>query len=182
MTSFSITYGLIRSLNLKLDTLEEVRVVNSSTLETLNICQPTEDITGIVNDDQLIACNDLSALKRLDVSNNQLTSLSEFQLPLKELYLSGNRWACFRSNIQHNDQRIKRQTFNTKEQNDWLVSPMAGWLAERYGQIVKDSSKTLCARPKQNIFYKSSNSSYVNVTLLHLLEFNRVSSLFDILR
>ena len=48
---------------------------------------------------------------------------------------------------------------------------MAGWLVEVYKNKIKDSNLTYCAKPK----HVSSEGIYVNVTLIHLLEVNKVS-------
>ena len=88
MSSFSLTNSLMKRLKLNRGSLEEIRVINGSSLETINICDLNIDFG---HPDPLIECSKLAQLRVLDLSRNQLKNLSEFHLPgLKELYIAGN--------------------------------------------------------------------------------------------
>ena len=95
ITSFSLTYGLIKRMNFSLHNLENLVIANNS-FSTINICDINADKQQKF-DFNLIGCDELNKLKMLDLRNNKLTSMSEFQLTgLEELYLSGNHWECFK--------------------------------------------------------------------------------------
>ena len=83
----SLTYGLIKKLNIDLHAFERLRITQAS-IHNVNICSLNQENTII--DASIVQCQNLTNLQILDLRDNKLTTLEEFRLPLEELYLSGN--------------------------------------------------------------------------------------------
>jgi hypothetical protein len=94
------------------------------------------------------------------------------------LLLTGNRWACFRSSITQREVRsnVQKQPPRTgMSPPEWTTYPMAGWLhpfVQTYGKVFQEAQNTFCALPDADTWHHKDG--HVNVTLLHLFQFNQV--------
>jgi len=171
LKTFSLTYGLTRRMNISIHSLESLVIVNTN-ISTIDICD-SQVAKHQKEGSDVISCEELSSLKSLDLRGNRLTSLSEFRIPaLKELYLSGNRWVCFKEAL-----RGKRNTlaafFSDSEKWQPHESAMTGWLVQRYEKILKDADTTFCDKVNTLENVRHNNKTESNVPLLELLKFNK---------
>lgn len=201
ISSFSLDHSLFDRLEMSVDELQQLRIVNTSMSKlqlcalmgkrgrhghrshtrsavvlTSGKSRHSMTVGDSAEDDDVIPCDALNSLRSLDLRDNQLSHLNEFSLPnLQELHLSGNYWDCFAGEAERqtrtSENEAKEDMSDDATSKTAYNSPMAGWMVEKYGSKIRDSSSTFCAKPKSARRPLKSKVRHVNVTLVYFLTF-----------